>query len=64
MDVSTIQGLAQVPVVVLLIYLTVRQQQQIDKLLGTITDMQVKHSEALLKMTLEFSEKLYAKICQ
>jgi hypothetical protein len=64
MDIQTIQALSQVPVVVLLIYLTFRQQQQIDKLLGTITDMQVHHSEAMLRMTLEFTEKLYAKICQ
>ena len=64
MDINTIQGLAQVPVIVLLIYLTFRQQQQIDKLLGSITDMQMRHSEALLKMTLEFSDKLYSKIRQ
>jgi hypothetical protein len=64
MDSQTMQTLAQVPVIVILIYLTFRQQQQIDKLLETITEMQIKHSEALLKMTIEFSEKLYAKICQ
>lgn len=58
MDGATIAEIASLPVTALLIYLIVRQQTEIERLLGQICSIQAQHATDLLELSMRYADKI------